>query len=332
MLKSDLDFDYPEELVATERKAHSRVMWVEKGEAQELSLEQVLDQVREGDLFVVNETRVIPARIFSEEGLEILFVRSLDDRHWEVLCPVRKWPKGADLKLPGGVTLKLIDRGRPARVQTSIEIAIPYFFEFGEMPLPPYIQQARGERHTRPTDRDEYQTQWANQEGSLAAPTASLHFTNKDLQKLEERGVSLKKLVLHVGLGTFLPISADDLNDHLMHAEFVQIPDDTWKAVKETRDRGGKVWALGSTVTRALESRAHDLLPSGVGETRLFIHPGFEFRAVDVLMTNFHQPQSTLVAMVMAFAGEEVVKRCYQWAINKKFRLFSYGDLSVWVK
>ncbi|MCJ8276927.1 MAG: S-adenosylmethionine:tRNA ribosyltransferase-isomerase, partial [Bdellovibrionales bacterium] len=203
-------------------------------------------------------------------------------------------------------------------------------------PLPPYIQEARGERASRPSDDEQYQTDWAEQMGSLAAPTASLHFSNQDIEKVKARGADVKKLCLHVGLGTFLPVYADDLNDHVMHSEFVSIPAETWEAVLNCQKRGGKVWALGSTVVRSLESQALKMFESNPkgwsGETDLFIKPGFEYKAVDVMMTNFHQPESTLIAMVMAFSDQETVNKCYEWAIERQFRLFSYGDLSVWKK
>ena len=332
MLKKDLSFSYPEELVATETKNHSRVMWVQEGHPTEVSVSHVMNQIEPEDLLVINETRVIPARIFSEEGIEVLFINAESEFDWKVLCPVRKWPKGKKLKLPNGVQLELIEKGLPARVRTSTAINTEYLNQHGEMPLPPYIQQARGERHTRPSDKDQYQTQWARIEGSLAAPTASLHFSNEDIEKVKDRGAAVEKVCLHVGLGTFLPIHCDNLDEHKMHQEFVHISDRTWEEIQKTKKRGGRIWALGSTVTRALESKAVGIIEGDSGNTDLFIKPGFDFKVVDVLMTNFHQPESTLIAMVMAFAGEKPVKNCYQWAIERQFRLFSYGDLSVWLK
>lgn len=336
MLKSDLKFDYPEILVATERKLQSRVMVVQGGEPSEISEGQLLTMIGPDDILVLNETKVIPARIFSEEGLEVLFIHALEDNQWQVLCPARRWPKGKDLHLPGGVQLKLVKTGLPQIVETSSPLDENYFFEHGDMPLPPYIQEARGDRRSRDFDRDMYQTDWADKIGSLAAPTASLHFTNDDIDKVRNRGAQVAKICLHVGLGTFLPIHADDLNDHKMHSEFVNVSCDVWDKVQDVKKNGGKVWALGSTVTRALESVAHGKLEKVVdtyqGGTDLFIKPGFEYKAVDVLMTNFHQPESTLLAMVMAFCDIETTKNSYQWAIERKFRLFSYGDLSVWMK
>ena len=338
MLKSDLYFSYPEELIATERKPVSRVMLVQNGEPQEVTTSYILTQIEPGDLLVINETKVIPARVFSQSGLEILFIESLSENEWTVLCPASKWKEGEIQTLPGGIELELVERGRPQKVRANKKMDELYFHEFGDMPLPPYIQEARGERRSRPEDKKNYQTDWARELGSLAAPTASLHFSTEDLAKVTGRGAQIEKVCLHVGLGTFLPIYSDNLDEHTMHSEQVMISEKVWHQIQETKKRGGRVWALGSTVTRALESRALNSHPEAkskdlqVYQTDLFIKPGFDFKVVDVLMTNFHQPESTLIAMVMAFAGTNLVKACYSWAIERKFRLFSYGDLSVWMK
>ena len=337
MQTNDLHFEYPAELVATERKKNSRVMWVDQGERpREISPQAVLNEMRPEDTLVVNTTKVIPARVFSASGLEILFIEELSANQWRVLCPARKWPKREALVLPGDIRLELVERGLPQVVQASAKIDSDYFENYGDWPLPPYIQEARGERKSRSADSEMYQTDWAKDLGSLAAPTASFHFSKEDLKKVAGRGASVCEITLHVGLGTFLPIHSESLVDHKMHFEHVEVPAPTWEQVQKTRSQGGRVWALGSTVTRALESRALGLLQDtesgAAGPTDLFIRPGFEFRCVDVLMTNFHQPKTTLLAMVMAFAGIEPVRKGYGWAVDRKFRLFSYGDLSVWTK
>ncbi|MCB0379563.1 MAG: S-adenosylmethionine:tRNA ribosyltransferase-isomerase [Bdellovibrionales bacterium] len=334
MLKSELFFQYPEHLIATEKKPISRVMWVQSGDPVEVTPAYVLTQIGPDDLLVINETKVIPARIHSAEGMEILFIKNLGERQWEVLCPASRWPKDKTLALPGGVEARLVQKGLPQVIELNQDIELNYFDENGELPLPPYIQQARGERKARSVDSVQYQAAWAERPGSLAAPTASLHFKPEDLQKVKSRGADVASLCLHVGLGTFLPIQGESLDDHKMHKEFVSIPKSTWQKVKTCHEQGGKVWALGSTVTRALESQALHIFEEKsedyIGETDLFIKPGFEFKVVDVLMTNFHQPESTLIAMVMAFAGQKNVLKNYQWAIERNFRLFSYGDLTVW--
>ncbi len=333
MQLKDLDFIYPEELVATERAAASRVMFVANGDPCEFTKMQLIEQFQNGDLLVINNTQVLKRRVFSEAGLEILFLRQRDHFDWDVLCPSSRWkPTDRHQVLPGGLRIELIERGRPQVVRTNLTLDEDYFQEFGEMPLPPYIQKARGERHNRTTDKDAYQTAWAQKPGSLAAPTASLHFSQVDLEELRAKGVQISELTLHVGLGTFLPITTENLDAHPMHAEIVEIPETTWRAIQATKQRKGCVWALGTTVMRALESAAIGKIPApGIGETDLFIRPGFEFQIVDALLTNFHQPQSTLLALVGAFAGLDNVKRTYAWAIERQFRLFSYGDLTAWI-
>lgn len=350
----ELDFPYPENLVATERAPRSRVLLTrEPYQFQELGggLRELIEFFEPGDVLVINDTKVLARRVFSEQGLEILFLNALneDETEWSVLCPSTRWKNGTLQNLPGGATLELTARGRPQTVRASEPLTPEYFERHGDLPLPPYIQKARDERKNRAQDKTQYQTAWAEKPGSLAAPTASLHFTIDDLAKLEAKGVRVKHVTLHVGLGTFLPVTTDTLEDHVMHAEFAEIPYDTWQAILEAKARGHHVWALGTTVTRTLESAANGLLgnvgPDVVceyvlgdtralffGETKLFIQPGYEFKIVDRLLTNFHQPRSTLIALVAAFAGLENVKRAYAWAIDLGFRLFSYGDLSVWYK
>lgn len=343
---SELDFSFPESLIATERAPHSRAVLVKNGEPVEMSPRGILGHIQPEDTLVINTSKVIPARVFaqnnsgdpddSSKSIEILFIQSLDTpQDWQVLCPARSWPEGQALSLAGGVTVELVQRGRPQHVRTSRPIDLSYFREHGDIPLPPYIQKARGLRKSNEADYKDYQSDWATEWGSLAAPTASFHFSSGDLEGLKNRGVGVVPLHLHVGLGTFLPISESNLDHHKMHDEEVFVPRDTWAQIQKTRQMGGRVWALGSTVTRALESAARgelSLSDEGYhGRTRLFLKPGSEFKVVDVLMTNFHQPKSTLLAMVMAFSEESTVKKIYQWAIERKFRLFSYGDLSVWM-
>jgi S-adenosylmethionine:tRNA ribosyltransferase-isomerase len=344
MLLQELDFEYPERLVATERAASSRIMFVnERGEPRELGgASDLFALFHRGDCLVINNTRVLRRRVFSESGLEILFLKSAGSGAvWEVLCPSSRWKEGTKQALPGGVLLQIVSRGRPQVVHASEPLDERYFDQYGELPLPPYIQKARGERKNRSADKAQYQTAWAKSGGSLAAPTASLHFSESDLATLKARGVHVAEVTLHVGLGTFLPITASTLSEHVMHAEVADIPASTWRTVQTTLAQGGRVWALGTTVTRTLESAAHGLLSEAAhgggfcggyeGETSLFIRPGFEFKVVGGLITNFHQPRSTLLALVSAFTDLKTVKHAYQWAIEREFRLFSYGDLTVWI-
>lgn len=336
MKTADLDFPFPDELIATEPQRPSRVMWVEGGAPVELTPSQLLSRIPAGDLLVVNDTRVLRRRVFSGD-LEILFLASPDGRAWQVLFPAKAYKVGARIELPLGRSMVLTRKGRPQEVETDQPLDESYFQRAGELPLPPYIQKMRDSRHTVDRDESWYQTAWAEKPGSFAAPTASLHFTAEDTAALEARGVRIARVTLHVGLGTFLPVKAEDLDQHEMHSEWAEIPPATWARVRAAREKGGKVWALGTTVTRTLESAAHGKLAADGrggwnGFTDLLIQPGFEWRVVDRLLTNFHQPKSTLLALVAAFAGLETVKACYQWAIERKFRLFSYGDLSAWIR
>lgn len=335
MKLTDLDFVYPEELIAISPQRPSRVMWVEEGrEPQEISFSDLLAQFAPGDVLVVNNTRVLKRRVFAGD-IEILFLKQLDSLTWEVLFPSKKYKVGAVLELPLGVTMTLNKKGRPQTVQLSREVQEDYFQQVAELPLPPYIQSAREHRHTVEADESWYQTAWAKSPGSFAAPTASLHFTLEDIAALKSRGVSVVEVTLHVGLGTFLPVTAEDLNDHEMHEEYVEVGVSTWQTVLAAKARGHRVWSLGTTTTRSLESVAQGLLPGTAetgfqGFTKLLIQPGYQFKIVDRLLTNFHQPQSTLLALVAGFSSLERVKACYQWAIERKFRLFSYGDLTCW--
>lgn len=338
MKLTDLDFDYPEELVATERVRPSRTMLVNGGEEpRELTRDELIALFGPGDLWVVNETRVLKRRVFTDQNLEILFIRQLDTDgfDWEVLCPSSRWKQGTE-QTAGSVSFQLTERGRPQKLRASTALHEDFFEERGELPLPPYIQKARGERHTRHEDDREYQSIWAKNGGSLAAPTASFHFDDSFVEALKARGVQTATVTLHVGLGTFLPVTVENLDDHVMHAEVAEISVATRQKIARTKEIGGRVIAVGTTVTRTLEAMAQNHFREEAngalaGETALLIRPGHKWQVVDVLLTNFHQPKSTLFALVAAFATLESVHRAYKWAIERKFRLFSYGDLSVWL-
>lgn len=323
--------------MATSPKADYRTLLSRSGELTELKPGQVIDLFKAGDVLVINDTKVLKRRVFSENALEILFLKQLDDYCWEVLYPARGMKVGQLLSLPSGITMTLEKKGLPQVVKLSEVVSENYFLECGELPLPPYIQKARNERHNVKDDSSWYQTEWAKSDGSFAAPTASLHFSNGDIEKIKAKGALVLPLTLHVGLGTFLPVKTDNLQDHKMHSEWCYISSETIEKANKAKQEGGKVFALGTTVTRALESYAAGMLEANdegsfSGETDIFITPGFKYKFVDVLMTNFHQPKSTLLALVSAFAGLENVKKAYSWAIERKFRLFSYGDFSVWYK
>jgi S-adenosylmethionine:tRNA ribosyltransferase-isomerase len=336
MRLSDLDYSYPAELTATVPSRPSRVAFTAVGQAPcELTIDGLLERFGPRDLFVINESKVTPARLFSADEVEILFLRPLDGEgsEWEVLFPARGRKVGDRLTLPEGVEATLAGKGLPQKLSLSRPLTAAYFERHGEMALPPYIQAARGERHTRPEDARWYQTAWAEVPGSVAAPTASLHFTSGHLGRLAAGG-QVERLTLHVGAGTFLPIRADDLAGHEMHSEFVSLPAALPEKIAAARAAGGRVWALGTTVTRALESidRLERHGERLAGNTNLFVYPPYSFKNVDVLLTNFHQPRSSLLALVAAFAGLDTVKATYAWAVERRFKLFSYGDLSAWTR
>lgn len=384
MKRQELIYSYPEELVGTSPQYPPRVLWnaAVAGQAAagatEISWPELLDKFKPGDILVLNDTQVLKRRIFSEEGLEILFLSPCNppnmtdvsefretstrqtismaaSEYWEVLFPSKKLSLGDSLSLPLGLKAKLVQKGRPQVLKLTERLSESYFEKVGELPIPPYIQKARSLRHNQAEDQKNYQTIWANKPGSLAAPTASLHFKSQDLAALKSRGVQILTITLHVGLGTFLPVTAEDLKDHQMHSEYVEIAFAAWEQIKQAKKQGARVWSLGTTVARSLESQALGYFkqttamapqtvspgagspPQAVnselpwcGTTDLLIQPGFEFKIVDNLLTNFHQPESTLLALVAAFAGLENVKKSYAIAIEKRMRLFSYGDLSVW--
>jgi S-adenosylmethionine:tRNA ribosyltransferase-isomerase len=337
MQVADLDFAYPESLVAVEPSRPTRVAWSEPGaKPVELTIPQLLEKFTPGDLLVVNESRVIPARLFTDDGHEILFLKEIEPRRWEVLFPARDHKIGDSFALPDGVRAILAQKGLPQHLVVDGDLAHAYFFRNGEMALPPYIQEARGERHQRREDSTWYQPDWAKKAGSVAAPTASLHFSNADLESLRARGVHVEALTLHVGAGTFFPIRGDSLDEHRMHSEWVEISNACVEKIEQTRGRGAKIWALGTTATRSLESLAAGKLKKTAdgfrGDTDLFIKPSFEFQLVDRLLTNFHQPKSTLLCLVAAFSGFDRMKETYAWAMDRKFKLFSYGDLSAWTR
>lgn len=335
MKVSDLRFDYPEELVATQPMRPSRVLSIENG-ISEITFRQLLEKIPAGDVLVLNNTKVLKRRIFTDQ-FEIVFLKPRSERQWEVLFPSKKLKTGEAVSLPENIQMRLVEKGRPQIVELNHAVDEAYFERVAQLPLPPYIQKMRNERVPLVDDQKWYQTSWAQNPGSLAAPTASLHFSTEDIGYLKKRGVRVCELTLHVGLGTFLPVLTEDLDEHLMHKEFVEIPANTWQEVSSAKKTGHGVWAMGTTVARALESVAIGKINANIdggyiGETDLKIQPGFQWKVVNRLLTNFHQPESTLLALVAAFLDLETVKKAYTYAIEKKMRLFSYGDLSVWIR
>ncbi len=332
MFRSDFHFDLPQELIAQyplpERTA-SRLLTLTVGAVQDRLFSDLTDLLQAGDLLVFNNTRVIPARLFGvkETGgkVEVLVERVLDD--FRVLAHVRasKSPKATTkLLLEGGVDVTVLGRdGELFELRfEGDDSAINQLEQHGHMPLPPYI-----EREDESNDRDRYQTVYAKKQGAVAAPTAGLHFDQPLLDKLADMGVSSTFVTLHVGAGTFQPVRVDNISDHHMHAEYIEVGTDVVEAVQKTRANGGRVFAVGTTSVRALESAASEgKLSIYSGDTNIFITPGYQFKVVDGLITNFHLPESTLLMLVCAFAGYENVMAAYRHAVEEGYRFFSYGD------
>ncbi|GAA5647236.1 MULTISPECIES: tRNA preQ1(34) S-adenosylmethionine ribosyltransferase-isomerase QueA [Vibrio] len=346
MQVSDFHFDLPDELIARypqpERTA-SRLLQLDgnSGELTDGTFTDVLYQVQPGDLVVFNNTRVIPARMFGrkESGgkLEVLVERMLDDKR--ILAHVRcsKSPK------PG--TTIFVGEQDEYRAQmvarhdalfelefNSEKTVLEILEQIGHMPLPPYI-----DRPDEEADKERYQTVYNQKPGAVAAPTAGLHFDEVLLEKMKAKGVEFAYVTLHVGAGTFQPVKVDNVHEHHMHAEYVEVPQDVVDAIQATKARGGRIIAVGTTSVRSLESAAQDALKKGTplvpffGDTEIFIFPGYEYQLVDCLITNFHLPESTLIMLVSAFAGYENTMKAYQHAVANQYRFFSYGD-SMFIK
>ncbi|MGV3002610.1 tRNA preQ1(34) S-adenosylmethionine ribosyltransferase-isomerase QueA [Vibrio sp.] len=341
MQVSDFDFELPDELIARypqPQRTASRLLQLDgnSGDLTDGKFTDVLDLVQPGDLVVFNNTRVIPARVFGrkESGgkIEVLVERVLDEH--SILAHVRasKSPKPGNALFLG--ENDEYQATMVARHDALFEIHFDHekgvfdiLNEIGHMPLPPYI-----DRPDEDTDKERYQTVYNQKPGAVAAPTAGLHFDNELLEKIKAKGVEFAYVTLHVGAGTFQPVRVDDINDHHMHSEYVEVPQDVVDAINATKTRGGRIVAVGTTSVRSLESAAQNAKQKGTelvpffGDTEIFIYPGYEYQLVDVLITNFHLPESTLIMLVSAFAGYEHVMNAYQHAVNKEYRFFSYGD------
>ncbi len=335
---SDFDFDLPEELIAQEPLAErtgSRLMVLNRttGNPTIGGFSDIVDHFKSGDVLVINDTRVIPARLLGckESGgkVEVLLVRRLagDEETWICLTKASKGPRvGTRLLLGDTLTGTVVEGGQDPykHIQFSCEgDFLEQIEQIGRMPLPPYIR-----RDDSQLDKERYQTVFAKEAGAVAAPTAGLHFTPEILERLRNKGVEIQPLTLHVGIGTFLPVRVDDIREHRMHEEHFTVPAATATAVNQARAEGRRIFALGTTSTRTLEYAVDDqgLLQAGSGSCDLFIYPGYQFRIVDAMLTNFHLPRSTLLMLVSAFAGRESVLAAYRRAVAEGFRFFSYGD------
>lgn len=334
----DFDYHLPEHLIAQTPladRAASRLLVLDRqtGQKQDLHFDQIINFLNPGDALVVNETRVIPARLFGikpETGghLEVLLLNNTQGNQWECLIkPARRAKTGTQIVFgeDGRLTATVVSEGDHGGriIEFSYEgVFLEILESLGQMPLPPYIKE-------RLEDANRYQTVYAKENGSAAAPTAGLHFTDELLEAIKAKGVEIIPLVLHVGLGTFRPVSADSIEDHEMHAEYYQLSQESADAIQAVQARGGKIFAVGTTSVRTLETIAAKFdgqVRADSGWTQIFISPGFEFKVVDHLITNFHLPCSTLVMLVSAFYNREAVLAAYEHAVEAEYRFFSFGD------
>ena len=333
--KSDFYFELPEELIAQtplEKRDSSRLLHLNKltGEMEHRHFYDLVDYLHEGDCMVFNDSRVLPARLIgarpSGGSVELVLLRDLGEGRWECLSrPGRKTKPGTEILFGDGelkATVEAVAEGGNRIVRFDYEgIFLEVLERLGKMPLPPYIKEEL-------QDGERYQTVYSREIGSAAAPTAGLHFTKELMEKIAAKGVKLCFVTLHVGLGTFRPVKAENIEDHEMHSEFCMVPEETARIVTETKRNGGRVISVGTTSCRTLESFALEdgSLPVTSGWTNIFIYPGDKFKCIDALVTNFHLPESTLIMLVSALAGREHILNAYNEAVRQRYRFFSFGD------
>lgn len=335
MRTEDFDYNLPEELIAqhpADKRDFSRLMVVDRktGKREDKHFYDIIDYLNKGDLLVMNDTRVIPARLFGhreekEEEIEVFLLENIEDDKWEVLVrPGKKMKIGTKCIFSDELSLEVID------IKEDGNRVVEFFYDgifqeildrLGNMPLPPYIKE-------KLKDKERYQTVYSKNPGSVAAPTAGLHFTKELLKKIEEKGVKLAYITLNVGLGTFRPVKVDDVKNHKMHSEFYQISKETADLINETKKNNKRIISTGTTTTRTLESvyKKNGKIKEDSGWTDIFIYPGFEFNVIDCQITNFHLPKSTLIMLVSALASKEIILDAYKDAVDKKYRFFSFGD------
>lgn len=333
----DFDFDLPEELIAQvplKNRSASRLMVLDHQQQtiEDKTFLDIIDELQPNDALVMNNTRVLPARLFgtkTETGahLEVLLLKNTEGDRWETLMkPAKKAKVGTTITFGDGrltaEVVEVLEEGGRILDFSYDGIFLEILEELGEMPLPPYITEKLDEA-------DRYQTVYAKENGSAAAPTAGLHFTDEVLKQLKEKGVQLAFLTLHVGLGTFRPVNVENIEDHKMHSEYYQLSKETADLLNKTKENGGRVVAVGTTSIRTLETIANKFdgrLEADSGWTDIFIKPGYTFKFVDAFLTNFHLPKSTLIMLVSAFAGREFVLNAYHHAVDEQYRFFSFGD------
>ncbi|ELC8340744.1 tRNA preQ1(34) S-adenosylmethionine ribosyltransferase-isomerase QueA [Clostridium perfringens] len=341
MKVSDFYFELPEELIAQyplEKRDSSRLMVLDKktGEIEHRKFHDILEYLNEGDTLVLNNTRVLPARLIGEKEetggkIEFLLLKRIEEDKWECLAkPGRKAKVGTVFTFGEG-KLKAIVREIGEEGNRIIEFKYEGIFEqvldeLGQMPLPPYI-------HEKLEDKERYQTVYSKEKGSAAAPTAGLHFTEELLKEIKDKGVNIAYLTLHVGLGTFRPVKVDDVNNHVMHSEYYHLDKENAELINKTKEAGKRVIAVGTTSSRTLETIGDEngRVREQSGWTDIFIYPGYKFKIVDNLITNFHLPESTLIMLVSALAGQDNIMNAYNTAVKEKYRFFSFGD-SMFIK
>ena len=341
MKTKDFYYDLPRELIAQhpiEHRADSRLLILDRntGQINHRHFKDIIDYLKSEDTLVLNDTRVLPARLFGsregkEEKIEFLLLKKLSDNTWETLVkPGKKAKIGSKVEFGNGLLNgEIVDIGEDGT--RLIKFKYDGIFEeildkLGEMPLPPYITE-------RLDDKERYQTVYAKHPGSAAAPTAGLHFTKELLKRIEEKGINIVYLTLHVGLGTFRPVKVDDINDHHMHSEYYQLSKEAAEIINKTKKSGGRIISVGTTSIRTLETVADEngMVREASGWTDIFIYPGYKFKTVDALITNFHLPESTLMMLVSAFSTREIIMNAYKEAVDERYRFFSFGD-SMFIK
>lgn len=337
MNTADFDFELPEELIAQvplEKRDSSKLLILDhkKKTMTDSHFDHIIDQLHPGDALVMNNTRVLPARLYGHKPetnghVEFLLLKNTQGDQWEVLAkPAKRLKAGTtvifgDGRLTATIVEELEHGGRIVEFSYT-GIFLEVLESLGEMPLPPYI-------HEKLEDRERYQTVYAKENGSAAAPTAGLHFTQELLEKIEAKGIKLVYLTLHVGLGTFRPVSVDTIDQHEMHSEFYTLSAEAAETLNQVKENGGRIVAVGTTSIRTLETignKFNGTLQADSGWTNIFIKPGYQFCIVDAFSTNFHLPKSTLVMLVSAFAGREFILEAYKYAVNEQYRFFSFGD------
>lgn len=331
MKLSDFDYHLPDELIASsalENRSASRLLVASGDNLIDKQFSDIIDYLQAGDLLVLNNTRVVKARLFGSKPtggkVEVMLERIINNQ--EIIAHVRTSKSiklGMLVDLPGDVTMEviqLLDGLFKLKILQDINI-YEYLEKYGNLPLPPYMH-----RQAEKFDEERYQTVYAKHEGSVAAPTAGLHFTPELLDAIKRKGVNITYVTLHVGSGTFKPVSVENISEHKMHSEVFEIDQNTIDLIEQTKQSGARVIAVGTTSMRTLESAALRGMHAQTGETDIFITPGFKFKVVDALITNFHLPKSTLLMLVSAFSGSELIKKIYAHAIENKYRFFSYGD------